>query len=144
MKPYLNKILSSISLIFPTIFFTSCVQTTIPAKTTVYSTIPVDIKLDKEIIDKVKVISIRLTANSENYIFQAEIKNITDEPINVLYRAIFFNQQGLASDFLTNKWNYISIDPRDTVYIRILVPKQVIKKPSKVILQIKTFTNTGG
>jgi uncharacterized protein YcfL len=131
-----NKFVLPLSLLF----FVACTPPqSVQQPPKIYSSFPVDIKIGNNLQQLINVERVVVVPQKDKYIVQFTVKSNSNTRVNFLYRVLAYNQQGLIADYLTEKWNFASIDPYGERHFEVVIPKKVIGKLSRVEIDLKTF-----
>jgi uncharacterized protein YcfL len=126
------------------LFFLSCAVPQGGEKPQICSPVPVGIKVSEQLTPSVKVEKVVVTENGDNYLIQFTVKNETPYLLNFLYRVSVYSKNGMVSDYPTERWVVVSIDPNGEKVFETVIPKKVAEDISRVELKIKSFTPLGG
>ena len=133
-------------LTLPLFFLASCTSGGTVYKSpplSVQSPVPVTAEVSKELKDYVRIERIVVVPSGDNYVIQLSLRNLSDAPLNVLYKVELYNSQGLKVDFLTSAWTALELDSNGERVVKVVVPKRVVGKLSSVKVYLKTFERGG-
>lgn len=96
------------------------------------SEIPVKVDIPPCLKSRISIKGISVLKEAQGYEVWVKVENPTPYRVDFLYRAVFYTAKGVPSDYLTERWQIGALDPQSGATLKVFVPKEVVKNPSKV------------
>lgn len=133
-----NKKLFSFLVPVSIFFLASCAVYQTP-NYQIRSEIPVKVDIPPCLKSRISIKGISVLKEAQGYEVWVKVENPTPYRVDFLYRAVFYTAKGVPSDYLTERWKIGTLDPQSGATLKVFVPKEVVKNPSKVEIYFRNL-----